>query len=413
MPLTKAKVEGAKPKAKPYDIRDGGRLGITGLILRVYPSGRRTFFFQRKRREQWHRIGPAGPYTLEMARDKAVEMFRQIEAGDVPGSEIDPNIALADFIKDHYKPHYDAHERSARTLLALNQFKHRSDEEDEDKIIITGFYDSPVRAITADLVEDWREERLLDGAKRATINRNVDVLKACLAYAVKKKVISKHPIAGLKRLKAEKENRVRYLSSDEETRLKTALVAREARIREERRSANAWRAERGYDLLPDLGNYKFADHLRPMVLLAMNTGVRQGELFSLSWADVVEGRTIIVQSRNAKSRTTRHIPLNREVRETLDAWRDQTDSKRLVFASTDGNRFDTVKKSWQGVLADAGISDFRWHDLRHHFASKLVMAGVPLNTVRELLGHADLKMTLRYAHLAPGHMREAVELISA
>ena len=70
---------------------------------------------------------------------------------------------------------------------------------------------------------------------------------------------------------------------------------------------------------------------------------------------------------------------------------------------------DNVRKSWAGVLKEAHISHFRWHDLRHHFASRLVMAGVDLNTTRELLGHSDLKITLRYAHLAPEHKAEAME----
>jgi site-specific recombinase XerD len=68
-----------------------------------------------------------------------------------------------------------------------------------------------------------------------------------------------------------------------------------------------------------------------------------------------------------------------------------------------------VKTSWKGIRNTAKIKNFRWHDMRHHFASRLVMAGVDLNTVRELLGHSDLAMTLRYAHLAPEHKANAVE----
>jgi integrase len=92
----------------------------------------------------------------------------------------------------------------------------------------------------------------------------------------------------------------------------------------------------------------------------------------------------------------------------LHAWHQHVPEADVVFPGKNGGPFDNTRKAWDGVLQAAGITHFRWHDLRHTFASKLVMADVPLNTVRELLGHTTPTMTLRYAHLAPDHKAEAV-----
>jgi integrase len=149
----------------------------------------------------------------------------------------------------------------------------------------------------------------------------------------------------------------------------------------------------------------------------MNTGVRRGELFSLLWTDItkaeVEGSAIevaAIESGKAKNRKTRRIPLNTEARRVLDTWGRK--SEGLVFPSDTGRQLTDIRKAFESVKKKAKLRNFRWHDLRHHFASRMVMAGIPLNTVRELLGHSDIKMTLRYSHLAPGHMRDAVEVIS-
>ena len=109
---------------------------------------------------------------------------------------------------------------------------------------------------------------------------------------------------------------------------------------------------------------------------------------------------------------TRHIPLNREATSVLLNWRAQSeDTSGLVFVNEQGERFDRANSSWRRLLKEAQITAFRWHDMRHHFASRLAMGGVDLNTIRELLGHSDYAMTLRYAHLAPEFKMKAVEVL--
>jgi integrase len=196
--------------------------------------------------------------------------------------------------------------------------------------------------------------------------------------------------------------KIRFLDPPEEAALRAALIARDAEMREARGSANAWRQQRGRELFPPLPH--FGDHMTPAVLLSMNTGLRRGELLALRWDSIdFDRRILTVEGGTAKNRQTRHVPLNDEAIGTLSRWREQASSGRRIFeVSTD------FKTAWAKLLKRANITKFRWHDLRHHFASRLVQVGVPLNTVRDLLGHSSVAMSLRYAHLAPDQRREAV-----
>jgi integrase len=200
---------------------------------------------------------------------------------------------------------------------------------------------------------------------------------------------------------------VRYLAPHEEAALRAALVARDGARRQRREQANAWRRQRGYAEYPEAN----ANHLTPLVLLALNTGLRKGEIFGLRWSDINFGRALlVVRGEGAKSGQSRYVPLNAEAIRVLTDWRGFITPEPVhVFPGRqDGEPLDDIKKAWAPLLKQAKIAGFTFHDLRHTFASKLVMAGVDLNTVRELLGHADIKMTLRYAHLAPEHKAAAV-----
>jgi integrase len=240
------------------------------------------------------------------------------------------------------------------------------------------------------------------GRVPTTVMRDIFTLSSVLRRAVRLGKLTDNPVRWIDKPRIDRRPKVRFLDPQEEIRLRVALNARDAEIQEARGSANARRQEREREYLPALPH--FGDHLTPAVLLSMNTGLRRGELLALRWDSIDVGRRILtVEGGTAKSRQTRHVALNDEAMSVLTRWREQAHGGRRVFEVSTG-----FKTAWAKLLKRADITKFRWHDLRHHFASRLVQLGVPLNAVRDLLGHSSVAMSLRYAHLAPDQRREAV-----
>lgn len=146
--------------------------------------------------------------------------------------------------------------------------------------------------------------------------------------------------------------------------------------------------------------------------MALHTGLRRGELFALNWNDV-DFNTPIITTPRTKSGETRWVPMNGLVTETLRNLPTRMRSE-YVFTSKAGTPLkpqNFINRGFGPALRRAAIEDFRWHDLRHTFASRLVMGGVDLRTVQELLGHKTIAMTVRYSHLSPGHLQVAVEAL--
>lgn len=386
-----------KPKEKQYDVRD---TNLKGFLIRVTPTGKMSYVCQYGRGRRMN-IGQVGVITPVQARDKAKQLLSQAIIGNLPIKEKkSQKLTLKNFIENEYEAWRKANRKNGSDDLRRLKTN-----------FISEFGDLLLSEISPMLVERWQTRRINSGKTAATVNRDIVILKSTLAKAVEWRLIKEHPLIKLKLFKTDSKAKVRYLDREEEKKLKEALISRDNALKEKRESANLWRKERAYDCFSDLRQFVFADYLSPMVLVALNTGLRRGELFSLTWDNIDFDRSILtIQGDTAKSGKTRHIPMNAIVLQALKDWQQLNNAEGLVFSnSRTGAAFSHVKKSWAGILEMANIKNFRWHDMRHHFASKLVMAGVDLNTVRELLGHADIKMTLRYAHLAPEHKARAVE----
>jgi integrase len=145
--------------------------------------------------------------------------------------------------------------------------------------------------------------------------------------------------------------------------------------------------------------------LRPLLIVALHTGLRRSELFALTWQDV-DVKQEVIRVVHTKNGERREIPMTDTLRATVQQLPRRLASD-YVFPGKTGRGLVDVRKRFRRALQEAGIEGFVFHDLRHTFASHLVMAGVDLVTVKEFLGHKDLKMTLRYAHLAPDYKRAA------
>jgi integrase len=384
------------PKEKQYDVRD---TTLKGFLIRVTPNGKMSYVCQYSRGRRIN-IGQVGVLTPAQARDRAKQILSQAVMGVLPETTVDNKLTLKKYLTNEYESWRKSNRKNGKDDLRRLKVN-----------FLNEFGDHLLTAITPMLIEKWRTARINEGIKPITVNRDIHVLKAALSKAIEWELIAEHPLQKLKSLKIDSSPKVRYLSKEEEIRLKQALQTRDNELKAARLRANEWRKERGYECFPDLENSTYPDYLTPMILLSLNTGLRRGELLSLRWENVDFERTVLtVGGDTAKSGRTRHIPLNTAAVQILKNWRLDTMSHRLVFTNTKtGKAFGEIKKAWTSFLKLAQIKSFRWHDMRHHFASKLVMAGVDLNTVRELLGHADITMTLRYAHLAPEHKANAVE----
>ena len=267
----------------------------------------------------------------------------------------------------------------AKEYLAFSKANkaHSSYERDVRSLrvhLVPCFKDKYLFELTSGMNERYKSKRLAK-AGPATVNRELACLRHMFNKAIEWGYVATNPMKGVRLLK-EPPGRVRFLQPEEVQRL--------------------------------LQNC--APHVRSIVITALHTGMRRSEILNLRWKDIdFSAKTITVE--NTKNNERRVIPINDVLHYALNISPRHIRSD-FVFCAGDGRPFANVQKGFKAALRRAGIEDFRFHDLRHTFASYLVMSGVDLRTVQELLGHKTMRMTMKYSHLSKAHLQNAVDSLT-
>jgi len=224
--------------------------------------------------------------------------------------------------------------------------------------------------------------KLLRSVKSSTVNRKVAALSHVLTVATRDwEWLAANPAFKLRRLK-EPPGRIRHLSESE----------LEALLRSCAKSENP--------------------RLEILILTALATGAREGELLALRWRDI-DLRQGLIHFPHGKNEDPKTIPIVRSLAERLEHLAASKKSEKDLIFVTDTGAPNFPRAAWKTALRNAGIEDFRFHDLRHTAASYLAMSGASLREIQQVLGHRTPQMTARYSHLTNRHLREVGERMAA
>jgi site-specific recombinase XerD len=240
-------------------------------------------------------------------------------------------------------------------------------------IILKDFGDRIADDIKPSDIDAWLSARK---CAPATKNRYKNVFGRTFKNALANGKVTSNP-ARLVEQRPESNGRIRFLSDEEEAKLRKAI------------------------------NKRCPNHIEEFDI-ALNTGMRKSEQYTTEWPQISFKRKR-VKLEGTKNGSDREIPMNKTCLSAFEALYKRRPHDGRVFQSKFGQDLNDSRSWFDRCVEDAGMSNFTWHCLRHTFISRLVMAGVDLRTVQELAGHKTISMTVRYAHLAPEHNQAAIE----
>lgn len=350
---------------------------VIGFCIRVYPTGRKTYFFQYRnlyRETKFIKIGVHGNITTEQAREKATQLALKVSAGGDPAVKVPVTNAVNPTITELAEKYL--------TLHAENEKRPKSIKEDKamfKNYILKEFGNKKVSAITS---EDIQILHARLNKKRIRSNRILSLLHKMFNLAIQWKWRTDNPASGIKKYQENK--RTRWLQEDEMKSLLAVL-----------------------DTYPDQG---IVNIIRLLIL----TGARKHEVLEATWDQFDLKRGVwIKMAHTTKQKKMEHVPLSPPALAIIKEIAEKKDDSVFLFpGKVKGKPITTIAKSWSTIRKKANLKDFTIHDIRHTYASHLVSSGLSLKIVGKLLGHTQASTTERYAHLADEPLREATTLFA-
>ena len=363
--LTDAAIARLRPREREYTVWDNR---VVGLGVRVRPSGGRSYVMLRDTASGSRRVALGPVETMDLDEARRACLARQ--AAGEPEREEGPARAvplLRDFIEGAWKEaHFDRYKPSTRRTTS-SQLRGR---------ILPAFGAKPLDRIAPAEVRRWFDDHSRTAPGNA--NHTLGLLRQIMNFAIACGHVEANPTRGIRRNR--RLRLTRFLSREEIRRLNQVL-----------------------DRQTGKGHRQQADIVRLLLL----TGCRRGEIVHLRWSEVRDGMLALADAKTGP----RTVVLNGQARRILE--RQPRGESPFVFPSPrdPARPRGPHLELWYRVRREAGIEDVRLHDLRHTHASHAVMNGVPVPVVSRMLGHADVGMTLRYAHLGDRDIEEAAERV--
>lgn len=368
--LTKRFVESIEPHKKDELLLWDSEL--RGFGVRVFPTGRKTYFVQYRNQfgsTRRKKIGVHGSITAEMAREEAKKLLGDIAKGEDPSK---------DYQKAKLKPTFAELAKEYLDVYAKANKKPKSYQEDEkmlNNIILKRLGGKKVEEITTHDIQflhhELRKTPYMGNRVRALLSKMFNL-------AVQWNWVPANPVVGVNKYQEQK--RDRWLDDQELQKL--------------------------YDVLDLYHNQSVANAIRLLIL----TGSRRNEVLGATWDQFDLDKGVWTKpAHTTKQNKMEHLPLSSQVISLLKAMKMNAATQYLFPGKIPGTPLQDIKKAWKTIRNNAGLPNVHLHDLRHTHASHLVSSGLSLSIVGKLLGHTQASTTQRYAHLADEPLRQAAE----